>query len=275
VPLVLALTLALHAVIASPAGGASPAAGASAATTPPRAAAAAAAPAESIAAEPAAAEPAAGDGRVFGRGRAGRRPWWREGPESKRKFMIGLAGVIMQAPPIRTDVVYLDPRDIGRSIAMGGVGVFARWRAKPVFGLELDARSGSVRYGRSSDVSVSQDSFLADIAALLYLGRGDVAQFALSGGIGGMASIVRYNGSDDATGRQTWGSVTFRVGAEAEFLFKRLALVLSFRAYGVAAVRDGVRNKGELLDRTAERVLAPTPAFATMLVGSAGIAYRF
>lgn len=225
---------------------------------------------------PAAFVAPAGESR-FGRGRAGRRPWWKEGPESKRKFMIGLAGVIMQAPPIRTKVIYLDPRDIGRSVAMGGVGVFARWRARPMFGLDLDVRSGSVRYGRSSDtVSASQDQFLADLAALLYLGRGDVAQFALSGGIGGMASIVRYNGSDDKSGRQLWGSATFRVGAEAEFLFKRLALVLSFRAYGVAAGKSAVRNKGELLDRAAEDgALAPAPKFATMLVGSAGIAYRF
>lgn len=215
-----------------------------------------------------AAKPASGTGR------RGRTPWWKEGAESKRKFMVGLAGVIMQAPPIRTEVVYLDPRDIGRSVAMGGLGVFARWRAKPIFALDLDVRSGSVRYGRSSDVSASQDQFLADLAALLYLGRGDVAQFALSGGIGGMASIVRYGGTGDTTGRQTWGSVTFRVGAEAEFLFKRLALVLSFRAYGVAAHRAGVSNKGELVER-AGNPLAPTAPFTTMLVGSAGIAYRF
>ena len=190
--------------------------------------------------------------------------------------MFGVAGVIMQAPPIRTEVVDLDPRDIGRSVALGGVGVFARWRAKPIFGLDLDVRSGSVRYGRSGDtVSVSQDQILADLAALLYLGRGDVAQFALAGGVGGMASIVRYNGSNDASGRQTWGSLTVRVGAEAEFLFKRVALVLSFRAYGVAAGRKGVSNKGELVRRAGTEVRAPAPSFATMLVGSAGIAYRF
>jgi hypothetical protein len=215
--------------------------------------------------------PASSPTSTTGRGRA-RRPWWREGPESRRKFMIGLAGVIMQAPPIRTEVVYLDPRDIGRSVAMGGVGLFARWRARPIFGLEADVRSGSVRYGRGGDVSVSQDQFLAELAALLYVGRGDVAQFALSGGLGGMGSIVRYGGAGDRSGRQTWGSATFRVGAEAEFLFKRLALVLSFRAYGVAAGRSGVRNKGVLVE---PGTLAPAPAFATMLVGSAGIAYRF
>jgi hypothetical protein len=259
VPVALALTLALH---AAP-GGASAAAPVAAGPSAP-APAAVAAP----------AEPASSGSALSGRGRKGRRPWWDEGPESKRKFMIGLAGVIMQAPPIRTDVVYLDPRDIGRSIAMGGVGLFARWRAKPLFGLEADVRSGSVRYGRSSDVSVSQDQFLADLAALLYLGRGDVAQFALSGGFGGMASIARYNGSDDASGRQTWGSFTVRVGAEAEFLFKRIALVLSFRAYGVMAGRAGVQNKGELVER-AGNPLAPTAPFTTMLVGSAGIAYRF
>ncbi len=221
-----------------------------------------------------ASKPASGAKPASGTGRRGRTPWWKEGAESKRKFMVGLAGVIMQAPPIRTEVVYLDPRDIGRSVAMGGLGVFARWRAKPIFALDLDVRSGSVRYGRSSDVAVSQDQFLADLAALIYLGRGDVAQFALSGGIGGMASIVRYEGTDDATGRQTWGSATFRVGAEAEFLFKRIALVLSFRAYGVAAGRKGVANKGELVEQAGDP-LAPTAPFTTMLVGSAGIAYRF
>jgi hypothetical protein len=256
VPLGLALALALSAASAG-------------ASVSAPAAVAAAAPAAKPAA-PAATEPSKG----VGKGKQPRRPWYREGPESKRKFMIGLAGVIMQAPPIRTEVVYLDPRDIGRSVAMGGLGIFARWRAKPIFALDLDVRSGSVRYGRSSDVAVSQDQFLADLAALIYLGRGDVAQFALSGGVGGMASIVRYEGSDDATGRQLWGSATFRVGAEAEFLFKRIALVLSFRAYGVMAGRAGVQNKGELVER-AGNPLAPTAPFTTMLVGSAGIAYRF
>ena len=254
-PLGLALVLALSAASAG-------------ASVSAPVAVAVAAPAAKPAA-PATTEPSKG-----GKGRQPRRPWYREGPESKRKFMIGLAGVIMQAPPIRTEVVYLDPRDIGRSVAMGGLGIFARWRAKPIFALDLDVRSGSVRYGRSSDVSVSQDQFLADLAALIYLGRGDVAQFALSGGVGGMASIVRYEGSDDATGRQLWGSATFRVGAEAEFLFKRIALVLSFRAYGVMAGRKGVQNKGELVER-AGNPLAPTAPFTTMLVGSAGIAYRF
>ena len=44
--------------------------------------------------------------------------------------------------------------------------------------------------------------------------------------------------------------------------------------YGVMAGRKGVQNKGELVER-AGNPLAPTAPFTTMLVGSAGIAYRF
>ncbi|MBC8070803.1 MAG: hypothetical protein IAG13_20925, partial [Deltaproteobacteria bacterium] len=200
----------------------------------------------------------------------------REGPPQARRFMIGLAGVLMQSPPLRVRAVYLDPRDIGRSVALGGVGLFARYRPRPIVGLDLDIRSGSVRYRRDdADVSVSQDQVLAELGALLYLGRGDVAQFALSGGVGGMYNLVRYDAFKQ-TGRQVFGSALLRVGAEAEFLLKRVAIVLSFRTYGVMTPRGNVRNSGAVLDTaSAEARRAPVASFSTMLLGSAGIAYRF
>jgi hypothetical protein len=200
----------------------------------------------------------------------------REGPPQARRFMIGLAGVLMQAPPLRVRAVYLDPRDIGRSVALGGLGLFARFRVRPIVGLDLDIRSGSVRYRRDdADVSVSQDQVLAELGALLYLGRGDVAQFALSGGVGGMYNLVRYD-AFKTTGRQVFGSALLRVGAEAEFLLKRVAIVLSFRTYGVMTPRGNVRNSGAVLDMAStEARRAPVASFSTMLLGSAGIAYRF
>ncbi|HWB75236.1 MAG TPA: hypothetical protein VG755_09775 [Nannocystaceae bacterium] len=105
----------------------------------------------------------------------------REGQPLARRFMIGIGGVLMQAAPLRVRAVYLDPRDVGRSVALGGLGVFARFRPRPIVGLDLDVRSGSVRYRRSdADVSVSQDQVIAELGGLLYRGRGDIAQFALS-----------------------------------------------------------------------------------------------
>jgi hypothetical protein len=200
----------------------------------------------------------------------------REGQPQARRFMIGLGGVLMQAAPLRVRAVHLDPRDIGRSVALGGLGLFARYRPRPLVGLDLDVRSGSVRYRRNdADVSVSQDQVLTELGALLYLGRGDVAQFALSGGVGGMYQLVRYNAFGQS-GRQSFGSGLLRVGAEAEFLLKRVAIVLSFRTYGVITPRNNVRNRGELLDGASDAARqAPVAHFATMLVGTAGIAYRF
>lgn len=200
----------------------------------------------------------------------------REGDPLKRRAMIGIGGVLMQAAPLRVRAVSLDPRDVGRSVALGGLGLFGRYRPKPIVGLDLEVRSGSVRYRRSDeDVGVSQDQVLAEFGTGLYLGRGDVAQFALSAGLGGMYTLVRYD-AGETTGSQAFGSAVFRLGAEAEFLLKRVAIVLSFRTYGVATARDRVRSRGALLEgASAADRRAPVASFATMLVGSLGLAYRF
>jgi len=230
----------------------------------PEPAAAASAPAPTAAPSPA------------NRRRARFQAFSREGDPLKRRAMIGISGVLMQAAPLRVRAVQIDPRDVGRSAALGGLGIFGRYRPKPIVGLDLAVRSGSVRYRRSdAEVGVSQDQVLAEVGTGLYLGRGDVAQFALSAGLGGMYTLVRYD-AGDTSGRQAFGSAVFRLGAEAEFLLKRVAIVLSFRTYGVATARDRVRSKGELFaGLSGEDRNAPVAKLATMLVGSLGLAYRF
>jgi hypothetical protein len=207
-----------------------------------------------------------------------RRRMFREpgGPKDKRKWMIGVEGVVIQAPPIRPEVVYLDPRFIGRSIAMGGVGLFGRYRPSPYVGFDLGVRSGSVRYQNRGDKSnqVSQDQVMADLGVLVYLGRGEVAQFALSGGVGGLYNRIGYDlGSRD--GVQTFGSGLVRVGGEAEFIVKRVAFVLSFRTYGIFTNRDATQTRGEVFSSDTVDDRAPVATYQTFLVGTAGIAYRF
>lgn len=198
-------------------------------------------------------------------------------PPDGRKFMVGIDGTIVQASPIRAEVVRLDPRFVGRSVAMGGLGLFGRYRPISLIGFDLGAHSGSLRYRDPDDDdagSVARDQVLIDAAVLLYLGRGEVAQFAVSSGLGGVYNRIGYAAADGREGRQTFGSAAFRLGAEAEFLVKRVAFVLSFRSYALLTDRDRVRGSGALVE-TSDVSRAPVPTFATQLLGSAGIAFRF
>jgi hypothetical protein len=189
--------------------------------------------------------------------------------------MVGIEGVVIQAPPLRPDIVYLDPRFVGRSVAMGGLGVFGRFRPNPYVGFDLGVRSGSLRYhNRDSNDQLAQDQVLADAGVLLYLGRGDVAQFALSGGLGGMYNRIGYDLGDRGEGVQTFGSGLVRIGAEAEFVVKRVAFILSFRSYGVFTDSSAARTRGAVFDQ-ARDTEAPVAKLQTLLLGSAGIAYRF
>jgi hypothetical protein len=193
---------------------------------------------------------------------------------TQRRFMIGLEGVVMQTPPLRTDVVFLDPRFIGRGVAMGGLGLLGRFRPRPLVGFDFNVRSGSVRYqDRDSEDVFSHDLIGTDLGVLLYLGRGQVAQFAASAGMGGTYNRVRYELEQGPDGMQQWGSGFVRVGAEAEFLIKRVAFVMSLRSYGVFTARSHVKNTGPLFEG-GER-LAPVATLQTHLVGSAGLAFRF
>ncbi|MCA9712198.1 MAG: hypothetical protein KDK70_40555, partial [Myxococcales bacterium] len=209
---------------------------------------------------------------------AGRRglSWQRADDDTplERRFILGIEGVVIQAPPLRPDVVHFDPRFIGRSVSLSGLGLLARLRLHPRIGVEAVVRSGSVRYASregEDEAVVSQDQVMADLGVLLFVARGDVAHLGFDAGLGGLGTRVSYELS--RTGTQLFGSGLVRVGADAEFLVKRVAFVLSLRAYGVFTDPDRVRNRGELL---ADKVVrSPVPALQTYLVASGGIAYRF
>lgn len=197
-------------------------------------------------------------------------------PPQSRRFVLGVSGVIVSAPPIDPDVVSLDPRQTGRTATLAGGGLWGRYRPVSMLGVELGVHTGSVRYrsnSNTSDLLISHTQVLIDGAALLYLGRGAVAQFALSGGIGGLISTVGYE-QGNLDGSQTWGSAVFRIGGEVEFLLKRVAFTLSLRNYAVLTKRDHVRNRGEFVMRSATR-LAPVATFQSMVFASIGVAYRF
>jgi len=184
--------------------------------------------------------------------------------------MIGLEGVVFSAPPVQPTALRIDPRYVGRSVALGGMGIFGRYRPISVIAVDVGVRSGSLRYNsRNSSNEMSQDQILADAAVLVYLARGQIAQFALSGGMGGMWNRIGYQVGGENP-RQTFGSVVFRVGGEAEFLLKRFAFTLSFRNYAILTPRSRVNNRGLPGD-----TLAPVAKFQSALMGSVGIAFRF
>jgi hypothetical protein len=193
-----------------------------------------------------------------------------------RRFMVGLEGVGMQVPTLKTPIATVDPRFVGSTTTLGGVGLFGRFRPRPIVGVDLGVRSGSVRYkGEEDDDVMSQDLLAVDAGVLLYLAHGEVGQLALGAGMGGLCHRVRYE-FDDRRGTQTFGSGLVRLGADAEFLVKRVAFVLSLRSYGVFTARDNVANRGAIMRDASENARrAPVETLQTFVVASAGVAYRF
>jgi hypothetical protein len=209
-----------------------------------------------------------------------RRRFWMSNEtteEKRRRFLVGIEGVVMQAPPLRPSIVRVDPRFVGRTVALGGLGLFGRYRPVPIVAFDLSVRSGSLRLtDRDDDGVIAQDHVLAEAGVLLFVARGDVAQFAFDGGVGGAFNRVEYQPEGGPNGRQIFGSGLVRVGGDVEFVLKRVAIVLSLRAYGVFTDRDRVSEKGELFEDAPEPLRkAPVPTMQTWLVGSAGVAYRF
>jgi hypothetical protein len=201
--------------------------------------------------------------------------WSRaDDPVPERRFLLGVEGVVVQAPPLRPEIVRFDPRFLGRSVSLGGLGLLGRLQVHPRIAVETTVRSGSVRYAGREDEDksiVSQDQVMADLGVLLYVARGDVAQIAFDAGMGGMGTRVVYELEREGT--QLFGSGLVRVGVDAEFLFKRIAFVVSVRSYGVFTDRDRSSLRGALL--AGKTLLAPVATFQTFLVASGGIAYRF
>lgn len=232
------------------------------------------APAEAAALAPSDASEPAHEGASKGGDPADDKP---KGPPDGRAWALGVEGTILTTPPLRTRVVYVDPRFVGRSTALGGLGVFGRYRPLSFIGFDANIRTGSLRLrAEDDDTTISTDQVLADVGALLYLGRGKVSQFAVSSGLGGQFQRVRYELDSGVRGTQSFGAFTIRVGAEAEFLVNRVAFVLSFRTYGVVTPRSNTRTTGALFEgRSAADTDAPVATLQTYLAGSAGIAYRF
>ena len=82
---------------------------------------------------------------------------------------------------------------------LGGIGLFGRWQAAKIVGLELGVRSGSLRYRNAADV-ISQDIVMGEAGVLLYLYRGAIGQFALDAGGGALVHAIRY----ELAGRPNW-----------------------------------------------------------------------
>ena len=192
-----------------------------------------------------------------------------------RRFMVGIEGLGLQVPALRPRLTTIDPRYLGRSVTLGGFGLFGRWQAAPIVGLELGVRSGSLRYHNAGDV-ISQDIVMGEAGVLLYVARGAIGQLALDAGGGGMMHAIRYELADRPGGTQIVGAGFFRVGVDLELRLRRLAFTASLRSYGVITDVARTRSRGLLFaDTTAAERRAPVAAFQTHLLGSIGIAYRF
>ncbi len=200
-----------------------------------------------------------------------------QGKVRPRRFMVGLEGVALLTAPLHTRIIRFDRRYIGQNTTLGGAGIFGRWRAHDRIALDLGVRSGTLRFERAEDDDiVAQDLLLAEIGALLYLAHGEIGHLAIDGGVGGLGHQIRYSRSDGLEGTQRVGGALFRVGADVELLFKRLAFVVSLRAYGVITDRERTRSEGTIFEGVDPSLrLAPVPIFQTHMIGAAGVAYRF
>lgn len=195
-----------------------------------------------------------------------------------RRFMVGLEGVGMQVPALRSPVVDIDPRFTGHTVAMGGLGAFGRWRMVPLVGLDLGVRSGSVRYrddASDANAVVSYDLLMAEAGLNLFVARGDIGHLGLEAGGGGMFNLIRYDVGDERSS-QAFGSGFVRAGVGAELLTRRVAFLFALRVYGVMTDTASAKNRGELFAGQSKRALAAAVApLQTFVVGSLGVAYRF
>lgn len=191
-----------------------------------------------------------------------------------RRWMVGIEATALQVPVLRPRHLTLDPRFTGGSTPLGGAGVFGRFRPTPLVAVDLAFRSGSGRYRDDTTSDIISSLLLSSEASVfLYLARGDVAQFALEGGVGGIYNRAKYE-VGDAEGIQAWGSGFVRMGADAEFLVKRLAFVLALRGYGVFTDTSRVTNKGDMFSGH-RQIRAPVTTYQTYVSVTGGLAYRF
>ncbi len=194
-----------------------------------------------------------------------------------RKFLLGLEGVAIQTPPIRPTVVRFDSRYLGNTTTLGGAGLLARYRVTPVLALDFNARSGSLRFlSEDNNETTSQDLVLGELGVALFAARGEFGQLAIGAGWGGIYNRIQYEHGPGREGIQHYGSGLIRLGIEVEILLQRVALVFSFRSYGVVTDRARVVARGAIFEGVSEaQRFAPVSTFQTFLAGSLGLAYRF
>jgi hypothetical protein len=192
-----------------------------------------------------------------------------------RRFLVGLEGVGFQVPALDPQAARFDPRYVGRTVALGGAGLLARALVAPFVALEFGARSGSVRYRSESRADVvSHDLVTFELGTVLWLVRGDVARLGIDGGVGGVFQRVAYEIGEDPRSTQRFGSLLARAGADAEFVLRRVAVVLSLRSYGIVTGRERTHVSGPAFEGDASAA-APVSTYQTYLAASAGLAYRF
>lgn len=202
-------------------------------------------------------------------------PRSRRSEPRPRNFMIGIEGVGLQVPALRPRITTLDPRYLGRTVTLGGFGLFGRWQAAKIVGLELGVRSGSLRYRNAADV-ISQDMIMGEAGVLLYVYRGAIGQLALDAGGGALVHAIRYELEGRPTGTQIVRAGVLHVGVDLEVRLRRLAFTASLRSYGVISDVARTHVRGALFADVSEALQrAPVAVFQTHLFGSVGIAYRF
>jgi hypothetical protein len=202
-------------------------------------------------------------------------PRSRRAEPRPRNFMVGIEGVGLQVPALRPRITTIDPRYLGRSVTLGGFGLFGRWQAAKIVGLEVGVRSGSLRYRNAADV-ISQDMVMGEAGVLLYLYRGNIGQLAIDTGGGALVHAIRYELAERPTGTQIVRAGLIRVGVDLEVRLRRLAFTASLRSYGVISDVARTHTRGPLFADVSEALRrAPVAVFQTHLFGSVGIAYRF
>ena len=201
----------------------------------------------------------------------------RDSPSARptRRWSFGLQGVGMQVPVLDSPLARIDPRFVGRSVTMIGVGLQGRFTPVHLLSLEVGTWSGSVRYRDGDRASVAHDVVLTDIGTVLWVWSSQAGRFGIDGGGGAGFNLARYD-LQSGEGRQRWASGFVRSGLDVEVLTRRVSFSFAVRFFGVMTDRRSVANRGEVLaGASGEAERAPVATFQTYVVGSAGVAYRF
>ncbi len=194
-------------------------------------------------------------------------------PDDSRRVLLGLELVGMQVPTLVPGVVRIDPRGIGRSATMIGLGALLRVRVHRMISLDVSARSGTLRFRDQSDV-VDHDRFMTEIGVLLDFVRTQSFRLGVDGGAGLSLDQIRYTIDGDKS-RQRWLTGLARIGLDIEFSTRRLSFLGAVRLVGAGATPSATANRGPLFRDETRDAPAPIDPLQLWIVGVFGVAYRF